>query len=72
MSDQQKLVRVDIPTEGTLLGAFRAFRAFAEKLAASKGQTLDPRWYEDGPEDRPELYDFSDPPEPSEPPDDQT
>jgi hypothetical protein len=71
MSDQ-KPVRVDIPTEGTLLGAFRAFRAFAEKLAASHGQKLDPRWYEDGPEDRPELYDFSDPPEPSEPPDDQT
>jgi len=54
MSDQ-KPVRVDIPTEGTLLGAFRAFRAFAEKLAASHGQKLDPRWYEDGPEDRPEL-----------------
>jgi len=59
--NNQQPVRVDIPTEGTLLGAFRAFRAFAEKLAASKGHTLDPAWYLDGPDDRPGLYDFSEP-----------
>ena len=42
--------RVDIPCGGSALAAFRAFRAWAEQVAASQGKTLDPAWYEDAPE----------------------
>jgi hypothetical protein len=35
---------------------FRAFRAWFERHAARQGQTLDPAWYRDGPEDLPDLY----------------
>ncbi len=41
--------RVDIPCGGSALAAFRAFRAWAEQVAASQGKTLDPAWYEDDP-----------------------
>lgn len=46
-------VRVDIPCGGDAKAAFRAFRAWAEQVAASQGTKLDPAWYEDDPEDRP-------------------
>ena len=49
--------RVDIKAGNTALETFRAFRAWAEKVAAAQGKTLDPAWYRDGPEDRPQLYD---------------
>ena len=31
-------------------------RSYFEKVAESKGQKLDPAWYDDGPERRPYLY----------------
>jgi hypothetical protein len=51
-----RITRVDIPTGGSALAAFRAIRKWAEAVAASRGETLDPAWYKDGPEDLPELY----------------
>ena len=42
--------RVDIPCGGSALAAFRAFRAWAEQVAASQGKTLGPAWYDDDPE----------------------
>ena len=48
--------RVDIKCGNTALETFRAFRAWAEKVAAERGKKLDPAWYLDGPEDRPGLY----------------
>ena len=54
MSDKPE--RIDIPTGGTLIGAFRAFRAMVEAKAKAEGRELDPAWYEDEPEDRPGLY----------------
>jgi hypothetical protein len=35
---------------------FRAMRAWIEQHAAKEGKTLDPEWYRDSPEERPELY----------------
>jgi hypothetical protein len=35
---------------------FRAIRAWVEQHAAKEGKTLDPAWYRDSPEERPELY----------------
>ena len=35
---------------------FRAIRAWVEQHAAKEGKTLDPAWYCDSPEERPELY----------------
>ena len=54
MSDKD---RVFLPTGGSALSAYRAFRAWAEGEAASRGKRLDAAWYLDGPEDLPELYD---------------
>jgi len=54
MSDKPE--RIDIPTGGTLIGAFRAFRDMIEASEKAKGRELDPEWYKDGPEDMPELY----------------
>ena len=48
--------RVDIKAQNTALEMFRAFRAWAEKVVAERGETLEPGWYKDGPEDMPELY----------------
>jgi hypothetical protein len=31
-------------------------RAWIEQHAAKEGKTLDPEWYRDSPEERPELY----------------
>ena len=49
--------RFFVPTGGSALAAYRAFRAWAEGQAAARGRRLDPSWYRDGPEDLPELYD---------------
>lgn len=51
--------RFYLPTGGSALNAFRAFRAWAEGQAAARGRKLDPAWYRDGPEDLPELYEES-------------
>ena len=49
--------RFDIPTEGRSgIEIFRAFRAVMEKKAEAMGRTLDPAWYDDGPDTLPELY----------------
>jgi len=45
--------RFDIPSKPTRLEMFRAFRGYLEKTI---GGGLDPAWYADGPEDKPELY----------------
>ncbi|NBT36000.1 MAG: hypothetical protein EBT03_10780 [Betaproteobacteria bacterium] len=50
MTDVQ---RFDIPSRPTRLEMFRAFRGYLEKTT---GGGLDPAWYADGPEDKPELY----------------
>lgn len=48
--------RFFIPTKATAIGTFRAFRSYVARLAAAKGEKLDPEWYADGPEQCPELY----------------
>ena len=53
MSDKDRFF---LPTSGSALSAYRAFRAWAEGEAATRGKKLDPAWYLDGPEDLPELY----------------
>jgi len=65
MSDKPE--RIDIPTGGTLIGAFRAFRDMIEAKAKAEGRELDPAWYRDGPEDRPGLYPDLRQEEPDEP-----
>jgi len=60
MSEQERFF---IPTGGSAINAFRAIRAWAERHCAARGETLDPAWYRDGPEDMPELY--GDTPRPS-------
>lgn len=54
MSDKPE--RIDIPTGGSLLEAFRALREFLAEQARANGRELDPGWYDDGPESRPGLY----------------
>ena len=51
-----KPVKVDLATQGSKLEAFRAFRKWAEVMAERQGQTMDPSWYKDSPEECPELY----------------
>lgn len=49
--------RFDIPTSGRSgIEMFRASRAAVEKKAESRGQKLDPAWYDDGPDKMPWLY----------------
>jgi len=38
------------------INMLRAIRAWIEKHAAKEGKTLDPAWYRDSPEERPQLY----------------
>jgi hypothetical protein len=52
--------RFYVPAGGSTLAAFRAFRAFAEKIAEEQGKTLSESWYKDGPEDMPYLYERAD------------
>lgn len=54
MSDE--VPRFYIPTQPTLIETFRAFRAHLEKMAAQRGEALDPAWYRDSPQDVPGLY----------------
>ncbi len=54
MSDEERFF---LQTSGSALSAYRAFRAWAEGEAATRGKKLDAAWYLDGPEDLPELYD---------------
>ena len=56
-SKKPAVTRVDVPTGGSKLEAFRAMRAWAEQMAKKQGKTLEPGWYADGPEDSPGLYD---------------
>lgn len=53
MSDTERFF---LPTRGSALSAYRAFRAWAEEHCEARGEKLDPSWYRDGPEDIPELY----------------
>ncbi len=56
MSDEG-IQRFDIPvSKKTLLEKYRAMRTYFAKVAESQGKTLDPSWYEDGPEQMPQLY----------------
>jgi hypothetical protein len=48
--------RFYVRTKPTLIETFRAFRSALEKWAESQGKTLDPAWYDDGPEKVPHLY----------------
>ena len=48
--------RISILGDTRVIDGFRALRAWIEQHAAANGQTLDPAWYRDGPEDRPNLY----------------
>ena len=48
--------RIYIPGDTRVIDGFRALRAWIEQHAAANGQTLDPAWYRDGPEERPNLY----------------
>lgn len=48
--------RFYIPTGPKLIDGFRAFRRYLEKVAAARGETLDPEWYRDSPEEAPQLY----------------
>jgi hypothetical protein len=49
--------RFFMPTAGRSgIEIFRAFRAVMEKKAEVMGRTLDPAWYDDGPNKLPELY----------------
>jgi hypothetical protein len=49
--------RFDVPmAKRTLLEKYRAMRAYFERVAKSQGESLDPSWYEDGPDQMPQLY----------------
>ena len=48
--------RFDIPSKPTIIEGFRAMRAAFEKAAAAEGKSLDPAWYDDGPEFLPHLW----------------
>lgn len=52
----EEIQRFDIPTKPTLIEIYRTFRGYLERTMAAQGKTLHPKWYEDGPEDAPELY----------------
>jgi len=40
----------------TIIDTFRAFREVIAKQFAREGKSLHPAWFEDSPEQRPELY----------------
>lgn len=48
--------RFYVPTGPTIIETYRAFRTVMERMAASRGEALDPACYRDSPGDRPELY----------------
>lgn len=48
--------RIYVPGGVPLIDMFRAMRGWIEQQATAQGKTLDPAWYRDSPEERPELY----------------
>ena len=48
--------RFYIPSKLTIIEGFRVMRDAFEKMVKVKGRQLDPAWYDDGPESRPNLY----------------
>ena len=48
--------RFYIPSQPKLIDNFRKLRAVFEKIVEARGETLDPEWYDDGPEHCPDLY----------------
>lgn len=51
-----RIERFDVPTKAYLIDLFRAMRDVFERQVAAQGEQLDPAWYEDGPDKRPNLY----------------
>lgn len=56
MTDAKPPDRIYIASQPRLIDMFRAMRGWIEQHAAASGKTLDPAWYRDSPEERPELY----------------
>ena len=52
----EKIERFDVRTGPTIIEGFRAFRAYLERTLAAEGKSLDPAWYDDGPDKVPHLY----------------
>jgi hypothetical protein len=52
----EKTDRFYVPSRPTIIEGFRALRAALEKVVEARGGTLDPAWYDDGPERFPQLY----------------
>ncbi len=48
--------RFYVRSRPTIIEGFRALRAAIEKIVEARGETLDPAWYDDGPEHCPHLY----------------
>jgi|GEM_PF-2008121 len=48
--------RFYVPSKPTIIEGFRAMRTVFEKIVEARGEKLDPAWYDDGPEQAPELY----------------
>jgi hypothetical protein len=56
MSDDE-IQRFDVPVgRRRLIDIYRAMRNYFERVAAARGESLDPSWYEDGPDDMPHLH----------------
>lgn len=45
-----------VPSKPTIIEGFRVMRTLFEKIVEAGGEKLDPAWYDDGPEQAPELY----------------
>lgn len=53
----EPIERFDVPAGGRrLIDIYRVMRRFFERVAEARGETLDPSWYEDGPDQMPQLY----------------
>ena len=48
--------RIYVSGNARIIDGFRVLRAWFEQHAAAHGEALDPAWYRDSPEERPELY----------------
>lgn len=55
-AERERVERFDIPAKPTLIELYRAFRGYVERVAAAQGQTLEPGWYADSPDEKPGLY----------------
>lgn len=57
MSEEQRPPeRFFVRPRVTIIDTFRAFREVIAKQFAREGKSLHPAWFEDSPEQRPELY----------------